>query len=36
MMSATRLGLICATLVLLLLTSCGGIGPSTVARDRFG
>ena len=36
MMRATRLGLICATLVLLLLTSCGGIGPSTVARDRFG
>ena len=35
MIQATRLGLILTVLVLFFLTGCGGIGPRTVARDRF-
>lgn len=35
MIQATRLGLILTALVLFFLTGCGGIGPKTVARDRF-
>ena len=35
MIQATRLGLILTALVLFFFTGCGGIGPKTVARDRF-